>query len=58
MDSILTADTQRKDEFRSLFPMIKYPRHMLGIPSEKWFKLDANNMVKLTIIELVNNMTL
>ena len=49
MDSILTADTERKDEFRRHFLMIKYPRHVLGIPSEKLFKLDTNNMVKVTI---------
>ena len=32
------------------FSMIKYPRHILGLPSEKLFKMDTENMVNSLLI--------
>ena len=37
------------------FSMIKYPRHVLGLPNEKLFKMDTENMVNSLIISNMHN---
>ena len=32
-------------DFNRNFSMIKYPRHVLGLPNEKLFRMDTENMV-------------
>ena len=36
-------------DFNRNFSMIKYPRHMLGLPNEKLFKMDTENMVNSSL---------
>ena len=36
-------------DFRINYPMIKYPRRVLGLPNEKLFKMDTHNMVNLAM---------
>ena len=39
-------------DFRVNYPMIKYPRRVLGLPNEKLFKMDTHNMVCLQLLVL------
>ena len=54
MYTLPLATAESVVDFRVNYPMIKYPRRVLGLPNEKLFKMDTQNMVAImfTIIGL------